>query len=80
MVNYKELSTQLGYYIGEYIVHRFLPTLSCDTLHSRNLIMVTGEEEDEHERLKKEWFSKTHAGGSKADYEESKEEWKQLRE
>jgi hypothetical protein len=79
MRDFKELSTQLGYYIGEYIVHRYLPTLSCDSLHSYNSIKVTDEEEAEHERLEKEWFSKTHAGGSRGDYENSKTEWEQLR-
>jgi len=42
---------QLGYYIGEYIFHTKLPTLSCDMMHSRNVIKVTDEEEEECERL-----------------------------
>ncbi len=50
---------KLGYYVGENIVHRYLPTLSTDMLHSRNVIEVSEEDKIENERLNTEWFSTT---------------------
>lgn len=53
------LAYQLGYYIGEEIVNRFLPTLSCDSIHTNNNISVTCAEGDECRRLNDVWFNKT---------------------
>jgi hypothetical protein len=50
---------QLGYYVGEYIVNRYLPTLSTDMIQSRNVIKVSEEDEIENNKLDKEWFKTT---------------------
>lgn len=50
---------QLGFYIGEHIVHNYLPTLSTDMIHSRNLIQVSEEDSVENKRLSDEWFTTT---------------------
>lgn len=52
------LAFQLGYYVGEQIVDRFLPTLSCDMLQTRKVISVTAGEGDECRRLNDVWFAK----------------------
>lgn len=53
------VETQLGFYIGEYIYHRYLPTLSTDSLQSRKVITVSKEDEAENKRLEKQWFDST---------------------
>jgi len=50
---------QLGYYVGEHIVNRYLPTLSTDMIQSRNIIKVSEEDEIENKRLDEEWFKTT---------------------
>jgi hypothetical protein len=45
------VEAQLGYYIGEFIFHKHLPTLSTDMLRSRKVINVSEEDANEHERL-----------------------------
>lgn len=52
------LAYQLGYYVGEQIVARFLPTLSVDMIHTRKNISVTCGEGDECRRLNNVWFNK----------------------
>lgn len=52
------LAYQLGIYVGEQIVDKFLPTLSCDSLQTRNVISVTIGEGDECKRLSDVWFAK----------------------
>ena len=47
----KKLSNQLGYYIGEFIVNKFLPTLSCDMIQSYNVIKITEEEQKKYSEL-----------------------------
>jgi len=51
------LEFQLGWYVGEDIVNRFLPTLTVDMLQTRVLINVTKEEEDEVKQLNDIWYS-----------------------
>ena len=51
---------QLGYFVGEQIVSRYLPTLSTDMLQSRNIIQVNEEDTIENKRLDDEWFKSTH--------------------
>lgn len=51
---------QLGYFVGEKIVSRYLPTLSTDLLQSRNVIEVNEEDTIENKRLDDEWFESTH--------------------
>jgi hypothetical protein len=50
---------QLGYYVGEYIVNRYLPTLSTDMIQSRNVIEVSEEDSIENNRLDREWYLTT---------------------
>lgn len=49
----------LGYFVGEHIVNRYLPTLSTDMLQSWNVIKVSEEDTIENRRLDKEWYSTT---------------------
>lgn len=56
------LEKQLGFYVGEDIVHRFLPTLSTDEIQSRNCIKVSEEDSCENKKLNDEWFSSTRYG------------------
>lgn len=75
------LESQLGYYVGEYIVHRYLPTLSTDTIQSRNCIIVSEDDTKENKRLNDEWFSSTRYGGKwNGVYENGdKEKWEEYR-
>ena len=52
---------QLGHYVGEYIVSRFLPTLSTDMIKSRRVITVSDEDTEENKRLYSEWFNSNRA-------------------
>ena len=49
-------SLQLGLYVGEYIVHRYLPTLSCEGLRTPTQISVTCAEGDKVRRLESVWY------------------------
>jgi len=51
----QSLESQLGYFVGEYIVHRYLPTLSTDVMLSRKVIQVSEEDTAENKRLSDEW-------------------------
>lgn len=63
---------QLGYYVGEDIVHNHLPTLSTDIIHSNKVIQVSEEDYLENERLNKNWFNSCqHVRGDSGD----KEKW-----
>ena len=70
------LAYQLGFYIGEQIVSRYLPTLSVDGLQTNKCISVTCGEGDESKRLNDIWFNKYHntdGSGGESD------EWEALR-
>ncbi len=64
---------QLGIYIGEYIVARYLPTLSTDGWQSRSVIQVSEEETLELKRLEDIWYVKGNVDKSGA-----KLEWNEL--
>jgi hypothetical protein len=67
---------ELGYYVGEHIVNRYLPTLSTDMLHSRRVIEVSEEDKIENERLNTEWFSTTkHMPNWDGENESDKTKW-----
>jgi hypothetical protein len=53
------LESQLGFYVGEYIYFRYLPTLSTDSLQSRKVIKVSDEDTVENQRLESEWIKST---------------------
>jgi hypothetical protein len=63
---------QFGYYVGEYIFFRFLPTISIDSIHTLRVIPVLPEEEVKFDELNNIWFDK----GQKE--ENSDAEWEQL--
>jgi hypothetical protein len=46
---------QLGYYVGEHIVSRYLPTLSTDMVQSRNVIKVSEEHQSEYDEMDKDY-------------------------
>ena len=72
------LAYQLGFYIGEEIVHKYLPTLSVDGIKTRKNISVTCGEGDECRRLDDVWYKKRME--SRDDDDKSSEaEWKALR-
>ena len=81
MTDKKSLSNQLGYYIGEYIVHRYLPTLSCDMMHSRNVTVVSEDDARVCDILDKAWFKtamRNRGNGNPSGGDT--EEWKSLQE
>jgi len=65
----KSLEQQLGYYVGDYIVMRHLPTLSTDLLQTRYVIKVSEEESKTHELLNNDWLIDS----------ENKNKWNALR-
>lgn len=75
------LAFQLGYFVGEQIVDKFLPTLSCDMLQTRKVISVTCGEGDECRRLNDVWFAKRmeFRGDEDKATKATEEEWKALR-
>ena len=64
--------SQLGFYIGEYILMRFLPTLDIYHHDSARTIHVGEEEKIEFNRLEKKWFNERVGG------ETLKENWVNL--
>lgn len=76
----KNLSNLLGYYIGEYIVRRFLPTLSCDMLLSHNVIEITKEEQEKYTILNETWFQKTMEKDENGKKLPTEKEWNELQE
>jgi hypothetical protein len=71
----KEMSVefQLGCYVGDEIVRRFLPTLDIDMIQTNNLWKVTPAEKAEAERLNNDWFEKSQSN------KPCSAEWKKLR-
>ena len=65
---------QFGYYVGEEIVSRHLPTISTDSLLSRKQIKVSDEDTEENKRLHDEWWE-TCKYGSNPDLIKNKENW-----
>ena len=67
---------QLGFYVGEYVVSHYLPTLSTDMIHSRNVIEVSEEDSNENKRLSDEWYSTTkYQNNWNGEEDGSKEKW-----
>jgi hypothetical protein len=63
MKRLETLEYQLGYYVGEFIFLRCLPTLSIDMLQSRKVIQVSIAEADEYHALEDKWH-KTYDGST----------------
>jgi len=74
------LAYQLGFYVGEEIVRKYLPTLSCDSITTNTIIQVKISEADELRRLNNVWFNKYHSiKGNDVDRGAASEgEWKEL--
>lgn len=74
------LAYQLGFYVGEQIVSRFLPTLSVDMLQTNKVISTTLGEVGECKRLNDVWFSKRMSiRGGVAETKATEKEWEELR-
>lgn len=66
---------QFGFYVGEDIVNRFLPSISVEP-GTRVQIEVSEEDSSEYTRIEKEWYDKYKEGYSKtAGVDEENEEW-----
>jgi len=65
---------QFGYYVGEDIVRRFLPTITTDSLLTRTQIKVSDEDSEENKRLHDEWWE-TCKYGSNPNEVVNKENW-----
>lgn len=69
------LELQLGFYVGDYIVLKYLPTLSTDMMHSPNLVEVSEEDTIRYNELHDIWSKKRDT----LPQEECKEEWETYR-
>jgi len=52
----ENINEELGYFVGEYILMHFLPSLSVDGGYTRNIIQCTISEADEYNRLCDIWY------------------------
>ena len=50
------LAYQLGIYVGEQIIHKYLPTISVDSAQTKTNISVTCAEGDKYRNLNDTWF------------------------
>ena len=71
---------QFGYFVGEYIVSRYLPTISIDSIHTNRVISVTSEEQRKFEEIESAWWEATNAkrDPKTGDTENSEKEWNEL--
>lgn len=76
------LALQLGFYVGEQIVDKYLPTLNVDLLQTKRLISVTSDEHSECKKLSDIWFDKSmnFKGSDNEKSEATKLDWKSLRD
>ena len=65
---------QFGYYVGEDIVRRFLPTITTDSLLTRTQIKVSDEDSEENKRLHDLWWESGKYGSNPDDLV-NKENW-----
>lgn len=77
LANIKSMSMeyQLGWFVGEEIFRRHLPSLEVDMILTSNVIKVDPAEKAECERLNEAWWSKR-----QHEKEASDEEWRALRD
>lgn len=64
----KSLEYQLGYYIGEFIVLKYLPTLSNDVFRTRKSVKISEEDLQEHDRLSGLWYKGYNKKGTEEDW------------
>ena len=73
------LEYQLGHYIGDYIVEKFLPTLSVEG-STHTIIEVSKEETSEYERLNELWWNaKTQTNQTWNNEDSASKEWNHYR-
>ena len=58
---------QLGCYVGDEIVRRYLPSLDIDMIHTNNVISVTPEEAVKAKELNDTWYNGHKDGGGDQD-------------
>jgi hypothetical protein len=68
------LDWQLGYFVGENVVHKDLPTISAEP-GTRKIIPVSLEDEMEYKRTEENWWDKSRHGRKDAN-----EEWNKYQE
>ncbi len=68
------IAYQLGFYVGEQLVHQYLPTLSVDDIQTRNNISVTCGEGDHYRKLEDIWGKQYDIDKKSAD-----KEWKEYK-
>lgn len=60
------IAYQLGFYVGEQLVHQYLPTLSVDDIQTCNNISVTCAEGDHYRKLYDIWCKQYHIDNKSA--------------
>lgn len=74
----KSVAFHLGWYVGEYIIAKYLPTLSVDYIQTKNNISVTCAEGDEYRRLEEIWFDCKDEKERKRLFQISRDYWNKL--
>lgn len=70
------MAFQLGIYVGDRIVNKYLPTLSVDMLKTNNIITVSEEDTEKYNIVDRAYFNK--ALSSDKDKTSNKAEWDAL--
>lgn len=76
----KTLEFQLGEYVGEYIVNRFLPTISTDSIRTNKCIEVSEEDKATNKQLEEDWFNSTKYGNNPLSETGNNIKWDKYRE
>jgi hypothetical protein len=53
---------QIGFWVGEQIINKYLPTLSIHGILTNKVIYMTASERDNYDKLNDEWFSHSDYG------------------
>jgi hypothetical protein len=69
----------LGLFLGDYVVTRYLPTLSTDDIKTRNVIEVSRYDQVKSRELKDKWFASTEHMSKKYDKEVERQAWFEYR-
>jgi len=73
----KKIAHSLGEYLGEFLISRKIPSLSCNPT-TNYIIQVTSKEADEYEKLNETWSSKVFKNSKLSDderYSLAEKEW-----
>lgn len=71
----KKLNKQLGWFVGEYIIENYLPTISVDDINTKTVIQCTIGEADKIKHLTDVWFGLYNVDEKSV---KSKESWNNL--